>query len=663
MHAMGTSADQMAITDLEANTWLAYGAPRADRFQSLPLGAVTPTGWLREQLLVNMGSFTGHLDQLVPDLITHDEIYGRDRLTPAVRSKDVGARGIALHDRAQLLWWNSETQSNWWDGYVRAAVLLQDPAALARATAHVAALLATQDADGYLGIYDEDLRYHVTGENGELWAKATCARYLLGWYEYTQDRAVLTAVTRAVDELMRRYPIGCSHPFRTDRAETCGLTHGLAMTDVLESLHRITRDRRYADYLVFLYADFSAQPLAEDGRVSTLLDEARPLHGHGVHTYQQLRSVAAAYQATGHPQLGNALVAFRRKIRECLTPSGGPVGDEFINGTGADATSRGYEYCSLQELLHSYASLLIKDGERDVADAVEWLFLNAAQGARHPDGMGIAYLKSDNSFAMTGPLNGDPSQPEQTRYRYSPVHREAAVCCVPNAGRIAPYYVQHMWMRDGDALVAALLGPSIVDADVSGARVRIEVATTYPADGIFVFTITGARRGLVLKVRRPAWTARCIASEPYSEQAGFLCFDISASDDPVVLRIETTSELRQHVDRDGAVYFSHGALVLAHALPARESVVKHHAIPGFFDRTYEPIAETRYQYPTNAIVTPKGDVPQRWRVALANAATGQCETVTLEPMATTILRQVTFPPMPGVFPPPSSPSCSSLSER
>lgn len=656
---MGASADHLAIADLDATTWLAYGAPRRERFQPLPLGAVTPTGWLREQLLMNMSSFTGHLDQLVPDLITHDEIYGRDRLTPAVHGKDVGACGIALHDRAQLLWWNSETQSNWWDGYLRTAALLQDPPALERAAAQVVALLATQDADGYLGIYGEALRYQVTGENGELWAKATCARYLLGWYEYTGDEAVLTAVVRAVDELMRQYPIGCSHPFRTDRADTCGLAHGLAMTDVLESVYRITADQRYADYLVFLYADFSAQPLADDGRVGALLDDARALHGHGVHTYQQLRSVAAAYRVTGHPQLGDALAAFRRKIRECLTPSGGPVGDEFINGIGADATTRGYEYCSLQELLHSYTSLLIKDGERDVADATEWLFLNAAQGARHPDGMGIAYLKSDNSFAMTGPLNGDPSQPEQTRYRYSPVHREAAVCCVPNAGRIAPYYVQHMWMREGDTLVAVLLGPSIVDADVAEARVRIDVATSYPADYTFVFTITGARRGLTLKVRRPAWITQCVASEPFSEREGFLRFDLAASDDDIVLRIDATPALRQHTDRDGATYFSHGALVLAHALPARESVVKHHAIRGFVDRTYEPVVQTRYQCPGNVVVTPAGDLPQRWLAALGNAETGHCETVTLEPLAKTILRQVTFAPMSRAFPTSSPSPCPS----
>ncbi len=55
----------------------------------------------------------------------------------------------------------------------------------------------------------------------------------------------------------------------------------------------------------------------------------------------------------------------------------------------------------------------------------------------------VAYLKSDNSYYMYGGLNGDTTVKHQTRYKYSPVHQDAAVCCVPNAGRIAPYFVQY----------------------------------------------------------------------------------------------------------------------------------------------------------------------------------------------------------------------------
>ncbi len=64
---------------------------------------------------------------------------------------------------------------------------------------------------------------------------------------------------------------------------------------------------------------------------------------------------------------------------------------------------------------------------------------------------------------MTGGLNGDTSNEHQTRYKYSPVHQDAAVCCVPNAGRITPYYVTSMWMKHEEGSVATLLGPSEVN--------------------------------------------------------------------------------------------------------------------------------------------------------------------------------------------------------
>ncbi len=35
--------------------------------------------------------------------------------------------------------------------------------------------------------------------------------------------------------------------------------------------------------------------------------------------------------------------------------------------------------------MHSYEELLVKTGDAKYADKVEWIFFNAAQGARHPE--------------------------------------------------------------------------------------------------------------------------------------------------------------------------------------------------------------------------------------------------------------------------------------
>jgi len=46
---------------------------------------------------------------------------------------------------------------------------------------YVKRILATQDKDGYLGIYDKELRCKFNNENVELWAKTTLLRGLLAW--------------------------------------------------------------------------------------------------------------------------------------------------------------------------------------------------------------------------------------------------------------------------------------------------------------------------------------------------------------------------------------------------------------------------------------------------------------------------------------------------
>ena len=611
----------VAAPRLEALTPVPFGtvapdpfavvAPRPEALTPLAFGAVRPEGWLKAQILSNLQGFTGHLDSLAPDLVVKDDIYGRDRLTRDVKRKDVGAlAGGGNAVEVQYLWWNSETQGNWRDGFIRSAVLAGDPGALEQARAYVRRILSTQDPDGYLGIYDRDLRYRFDGENGELWSKTTLLRGLLAWYEYSRDDAVLVSVERAVEDVMRHYPAGASHPFYSKTPDVGGLSHGLMFTDVVEELFRLTHRRAYLDYALFLYKDFSSEDLHEDAQYSKLTDTSYRLRGHGVHTYEHLRAVAAAAFASGNPLLYEALDDYLEKVSEEITPSGGGVGDEWIG-----PTSTGYEYCSLQELMDSYADLLGKTGAAPYGDKVERLFFNAAQGARDPNASCIAYLKTDNSYAMTGGLNGDSSDPRQTRYKYSPVHQDVAVCCVPNAGRIAPYYVSHMWMQDSAGLVATLLGPCTVRTS----RVAIQEETNYPYAYDFDFRVQ-ADRPFRLAIRKPDWADEVSVSVPYTERGGYILIAWRPGDR---VHLVLHPRVESHRDRVGATYFTYGPLVLARPIPARAEITRRYPLAGFYDYKYRPdsLGTTKH----------KG-----FRVSLGDTS------LWLVPMGGTILRQVTF---------------------
>jgi hypothetical protein len=629
--------------------------PQAYRF--VRLGDVKPAGWLAAQLARDLEhGFVGCLDELAPDLIQRDDIYGADRLTKAVRNKELGVLAKESRWEVQFLWWNSETQSNWLDGMARAAVLLDHPHCLAKARARIERLLATQDAGGYLGIYAPDLRFDFSGENGELWAQASLLRVLFGWYEATGDARALEAVRRAVAVTMQAYPIRQAHPFAVT-GDYAGVGHGLIFTDVLDQLHHLTGDQRYLDYALWLYREYSRQPLSQDDiQLACLLDPERRFHAHGVHTYEHLRSLLTAVYAGDDPRMDAALAAYLAKLEICLTPSGGPIGDEHIAGRLADASETGYEYCSIHELLDSYTHLLQKTGAAQWADRAEWLFFNAAQGARHPTQPAVAYLKTDNSYSMTGPLHPGDAQDAhnpQFRYKYSPVHQDVAVCCVPNAGRILPCYVNSMWLRSAGGLAAALYGASDLRTQVDGVDVHIAQVTDYPFDLSVTFRLTTAQPvAFTLSLRRPAWASglALAGADSAVESDGWVHVRKTwSSGDQLALRFE--ADVTCHRWTNGKGFISYGPLLFALPLAGNARGGREYR-PGFADRYYDlaaPVPDLALPRSLLFSVEHHGFDPHHpWGSLvlageLLDAASGAARPVRLVPLGGTILRRVTFP--------------------
>jgi DUF1680 family protein len=575
-----------------------------------------------------------------------DDIYGKDRLGKEVKNKNVGAVSDAGEWQAQFLWWNSETQSNWLDGLVRSAILAGDSLMISKAETIIRRLLATQDADGYIGIYDKELRYNFEDENGELWSKATLYRALLAWYEYANEKQVLDAIIKATDNVMTNYPVHASHPFYSKNPNAGGLTHGLVFTDILERLYFLTGEKKYLDYCVFLYKDFSEQTLNEDAQYKKLMDTSLALMGHGVHTYEHVRPVAAAYNASGKKEYKTALDYFIRKIEAATTPSGALAGDEFIGGRKGDATETGYEFCSLQEGMAGWISLLEKTGETGYAAKAEKILFNAAMGATHPDESAICYLKTDNAFILSGGKHGDTTDIHQTRYRYSPVHKEAAVCCVPNAGRILPYYVQSMWMKDKDGLVATLLGPCELTTDLDGRKISIKEETNYPFENYFRFIIKTDKPGnFSIKVAKPIWAKSVKASIPFTEENGYLLFNKSwESNNAFELSFEMAKEERMAMNGD--IYYEYGPLVLCREIAGFQTVTKRFDKMGFHESIYttKDTVELIYTGSSGSTlpVLKKTNGDFGFPALMLNPVTGEGENFLLVPMFHTILRQVTF---------------------
>ncbi|ANH82864.1 hypothetical protein A8C56_19405 [Niabella ginsenosidivorans] len=628
----------MAVTGQQAAFQL-----QQEQLEKLPFGAVKPAGWIKEQMEKDMKGFVGHLDGIVPDLIS-DPIYA-DRLHRHSKAKDLGnlKEGDVAGDD-QYKWWNSETQSNWRDGYIRNALLLDNAADKQKVKDYIYKIIATQDKDGYLGIYDKELRYRFTAENGELWAKTTLLRGLLAYYEATNDKKAWNSIVSAVDDVMKHYPVNNSNPFFAGKEFSGGVAHGLTFTDVCDELYRLTKQARYRRYALFLYQNFSSNfSFEKDVQWSSLFNPGYKMTDHGVHAYEHLRPLTVAAFSTGNPLYKKALKIYLKRIQEATTPAGGPIGDEWIGGRKANATNTGYEYCSMQELMDSYAGLLQKTGMNFFADRAETIFFNAAQGARNPDHSCIAYLKTDNSYQMTGTLNGGTNgDMKQVRYKYSPAHKDAAVCCVPNAGRITPYYVQHMWMKEGDSVLAAtLLGPSEVHTKVNGTAVHIQEKTGYPYDLSFDFTIfVSAPRFFTLKIRKPGWVKALQTDQPYTIADEFIVIrKLFKKNETVHLDFKASVADRQ--DQNGEHYFFYGPLAYALPIQATSGIGKEYT-PVFKDYLYIPVKRKEYGYiRNNDAVYKNGTIRLKAKEKESNAI----ETISLIPIGKTILRQAAFKPL------------------
>ncbi|MBD0402397.1 beta-L-arabinofuranosidase domain-containing protein [Flammeovirga sp. EKP202] len=616
--------------------------------KAVQFGDIQPEGWIKEQMKYDLKEgFVGHLDELVPDLIIEDDIYGKDRLTKKVKSKDVGAVNSEGEWNVQFLWWNSETQSNWWDGYIRNALLTGDKEAIAKVVKYVNEKLATQDPDGYIGVYADDLRYDHTTENGELWAQASLFRGLLAYYEATDDQKVLEAVVKAVEVTMEAYPIEQSTPFKTVKP-FAGVGHGLTFTDVCDQLYDITGEQKYLDFAKFLLDDYNLHQMAEeDILLKNLADKNYKFKGHGVHTYEHLRSLTLAAYTSGDPKYKEGLQHYLEKLKDVVSVSGGPIGDEWIFGRHADADSTGYEYCSLQELLDSYAVLNKFDHNSAWGDKIEWLLFNAAQGARHPHHSSIAYCKSDNSYSMCGHINDhECKESKENRFKYSPVHKDIAVCCAPNAGRIYPYFIQNMWQTDGNTLYLDLYGPSNFTSIVNGKKVKVQQVTNYPASNQVELKVAG-NTAFDLALRVPQWAEKFeINGKEFSaNNKGYVIVPSDVDKSSITIKMGFSPEIHQESQGE---YVSYGPLLFALPLEGTAEDVK--VWKGDFkDQKYAYTQDEKstYTLETNSLIKVhhlKGNNPFE-SVALEvdfKNTKGEKVTSTMKPLGATVLRKSVF---------------------
>ena len=527
----------------ETNAAMAHVAQAA--LLQLKFGDVKPRGWILAQMRRDLQTgFAGHLDELCHEASSDIFAAGRNQLG---KPNSGNAAGDA--------WWNGETEGNWRCGFLMLACLTGEQEAMKKAKAYVDHILASQDADGYIGIFSPELRYQG---HGELWTQTCLFRGMLAYADATGDERVFMAVKRAIDRTIAGY---------AECKKIAFTQHDVMYTDVLESLYDRTGDKKYLDFGLRLCREcpnlltYLHHPEV-DGHFQRCY-----MNGHGATVTEALRMSFWFWLATGDREYLSLGLGTMSAMNHWIEPSGALVSQEAVSAP-PQPWNVGYEYCTIFEREFTLINAGQKVGNAEYFEAAEHLWFNAGQGSRVPDGSAILYCSYENRLSVHDEMG--------RRQRFSPTHQQVAVCCIPNATRIAPYFIANAWMRPGSdepAIAATLYGPCEVRTQVAGTRVEIEEKTSYPYSGdVKIVLHPDQPVAFCLWLRNPEWSKAtkivCLGADISQVGSFWQLRKEWKTGDTIVIHFDQT--IREIPAIDGEVALQYGPLL--YVLPVKGDV-------------------------------------------------------------------------------------------
>ncbi len=617
------------------------------RYTILKAGEIKPAGWIKEQLHRDLtDGYIGQFDQ-VHHTVTHNLFVKQNR-----RSEK--------QYKIVKEWWSGEHEGYWKDAVIRMAFLTSNDEYIEQAKGWIDEIVENAGEDGYIGIYENcdepTCRFNHLKGNGELWTTSRILMPMLAYYEYTGDKKVLSAAEKAAKLIISEYK---DRNYFTKTSKGGGVSHGVGFFENLEWLFRITGDDIYLKAAVKLYDDFNNGKVRDDDlKMQMLLDTSRYFRKHGAHVAEGIFVPHFIAAINDNPELDHASDMSVEKLNYHLTPGGAMRCDEWVKGRKGTADEH-YEYCGIAEMISPLNKMIAFNGVFDLADKIEKMVFNAGQGSRFPVLKGLSYLTSDNRIKINHNEIGH-------RETYDANHR-AASCCVLNGGRLMPYYVEGMWMKDieNDGLVATLYGPCEVNTTVKNVDVHIEEKTNYPFSGRVEFTINPEKpTEFPLILRKPHGcsdidVSKIEGADIRDEKSHLVITKKWKKNDKFIVHFKfETQKIRQPSSKTvkgGGYFLQHGPLVFALPFEHKMDTIKEYKQSGFYRYKlkaknregwkYKIMPDSDFEFESgidDEIVLHPWDEPiVKLKGNLVNKK-GEKVPVELVPEGNTIFRRVTF---------------------
>jgi DUF1680 family protein len=522
-------------------------------YAKLPAGAVSPRGWLREQLERMAGGMAGRLHEIYPNVGATNAWRGGDG--------DVWERG-----------------PYWLDGAVPLAYVLDNDRLKDVVRPYIEWTLQSQRPDGYFGPPPDtsyvDTQGFQTDRPGDWWPRMVMLKVLRVYYSATGDERVSELMTNYFRYQRQTLP---DKPL--DHWSWWSKMRGGENQASVYWLYNRTGESALLDL---------AQTLFDQTHDWTGRFEAAEGRWHGVNTAMGLKQPALQYLLTGEERYLEAVDAgFAFLMRAHRQPQGMFCADELLHGTDP---VHGTELCSVVELMYSLERLAGLTGRVDYADRLERVAYNALPAQHTADYMGRQYYQQPNQIEVTDvPRGASPFVTDHDGQNNCFGLLNGYPCCTTNMHQGWPKFVRSMWRATPDGGLAALsYGPCAVTAQVAGgAEVTIEEHTRYPFEDDIRLTVRADEPvRFPLHLRIPAWTDGATVTvngrttdRPDSGQMTVL--DRSWQDgDEVGLRLSAAIEAER--GHEGSVSLHRGPLVFARPVDGeREQIGEDHGVPTY----------------------------------------------------------------------------------
>ncbi|MGI9072350.1 MAG: beta-L-arabinofuranosidase domain-containing protein [Bryobacteraceae bacterium] len=441
-------------------------------YDPLPLGAIEPKGWLRNQLEIQAAGLTGHLDEFW---------------------KDVGPNSGWLGGTGES--W--ERGPYYLDGLLPLAYELNNPALIRKAKQWVDWTLTHQQPNGQIG----------PAKNDDWWPRMVMLKVLTQYEEVSGDPRVIPVMQKYFDYELRELPNRRLRDWGKyrwqDNVYSVVWLYNRTGDKNLLKLAKLLHAQGYdweAQFANFKYT--SKQTTEKLGLKPHALPTEAAMQTHGVNNAMALKAAPIWWLLNGssddRSQFDHQLAMLDKYHG---LPNGMFSGDEHFAGPDP---SQGIELCAVVEAMFSYEQAFAIFGDPRVADRLEKVSYNALPGTLSNDMWSHQYDQQPNQIACTrAHRQWSTNGPDSNLFGLEPNFG----CCTANLHQGWPKLVSSLWMATPDGgIVTTAYAPSRVQINLGGVNVAVDEGTEYPFRGKAEFTIhTTGPISFPFVIRVPVW--------------------------------------------------------------------------------------------------------------------------------------------------------------